>query len=121
MENSMSIGHIIYIIFFSESDYLQEPSGFVILNVSMKEITFIWTASNFICPESTSYIIISNCSVISCITTRNKAICSNLLIPSVCTFSIHNVVCGQIGPVTNTITVTLKRMLHIHTYIIVLV
>ena len=99
------------IICFSVSDYLEEPSGVMVSNVNMTEITISWTEVNSICPESISYSVTSNCSSVTCATTRNEAICSNLPISGTCIFRIDSEVCGQTETANSLIAVTLRRTL----------
>ena len=56
---------------------------------------------------SSDHNITSNCGTCH-IASTTTAICSDFHLPSVCTFSVKRIVCGQVGMANNPITVTLK-------------
>ena len=107
----MVLWHLCFLV----SAYLQEPIEVTLTEVNMEDLVFTWMPLSTPCSTIMDSIFTSDCGTCR-IATENEAICTNLLIPSVCTFSIHSVICGQIGRTNNSIMVTLKRMVFVLIY-----
>ena len=91
----------------------QPPINVSLIDVNPRRLTFSWKSavqeSNCsMTSDSIGHDITSNCSTCS-VSTRTTATC-DVLLPSECTFSIRNMVCGQTGMSSDPIRVTLKGM-----------
>ena len=93
--------------------YQEAPSGVTLTDVKPNELTFSWTLVDSACDPS-GYNITSDCGTCR-IATATTATCTDLRLPSRCYYSIQNVVCGQVGPASTPITITLRgTYMYIH-------
>lgn len=88
--------------------YSGAPSGVQLTNAITDELTFRWNSVNSNCePARLSRNIMFDCG--TCRTTsESTAICTGLQIPNTCNFSIQNMVCGQVGPMSTPVAVVLE-------------
>ena len=89
--------------------YQDAPSGVQLIRVNANQLVFNWNSVDSTCLPN-DYNITFDCGNCSITTNMTVAVCSDLLIPSTCDFSIQYIVCGQVGSASDPVIVTLKGM-----------
>ena len=88
------------------------PADVRLINAKPRELIFTWVPPSQYCPLLTYYIIAEDCGTCQNKSALMNTTCSNFTPSSVCTLSVHSVICGNLVSTnpSNVVTVNLKGL-----------